>query len=66
VHSEQKRGDVVTNGTHCGIAVSSTKSIAAGEKQVIDVLASGECFVFYYYVAVPELHKCFLSEVVAL
>jgi hypothetical protein len=33
VVSDQKRGDVVSNGDHCGIAVSATESIAAGKEK---------------------------------
>ncbi len=32
--SKQQRGDVVSNGEHCGIAVSATESIAAGQTKV--------------------------------
>jgi hypothetical protein len=35
VHSEQMRGDVVSNGVHCGIVVNSTRHIAAGQTEVI-------------------------------
>ena len=34
--SSQQRGDVVSDGSHCGIAISSARTVAAGENRVYE------------------------------
>jgi hypothetical protein len=59
VVSDQKRGDVVSNGDHCGIAVSATESIAAGKEKAsqFPLLYTLNCFAGLKAVCCFQVYK---------